>query len=252
MVAERLYTADTHFHFRNGPFYEFRPHHPSLVIEQMIKNQLDILCMTNHDSVKGWHKLLNEAAKHGFEHRLGLGVEITSILGNDRFPHIVALGLDETSIRYDKKNKPKIPSLKKPEKVIGWIHDHGGLAVAAHPTHKPSLNALTPNEIENLPFDAMEVSTLRNGYDQIMDKWAIEFNLARIGSTDTHGNIQMLGVVRTAFVGQSTFQSFKEKVQNRQVFPIVNKDLTTFEISNLVPFFARLMLFATQKMGINM
>jgi len=233
-VAERLLSSDTHVHIANGAFPEFRPKKPEQILRQMQKNALDIMFVTNHDTYNGYQSLIEEAAKLGMEQRIGLGVEITTSLGPQRFPHIIGIGLND---------QLKIPTLKSPLYAINWIHDLGGFAIAAHPTHSPTINSLTPQEIIELPFDGIEVTTLSTGYDYLIDQYALEFNLARIGSTDTHENISMLGVVQTVFIGeQPTWQNFIDAAKQRNVHPITKYDLNTFIKSKRIPFFARLFM----------
>lgn len=81
------------------------------------KTDLDVIAITDHDTVKGAleAKKLHEAGEYRFD--LIVGEEVTSQAG-----HILALFVE----------KP-IPKEQTAEETVRLIHEQGGLAIAAHP-----------------------------------------------------------------------------------------------------------------------
>lgn len=189
---------DLHGHTRFSAFPEFVNYGPEEAILQAKKVGLNGIAITGHDTVKGLDKALNCAAREGVV--LVPGIEITSRIGL-RIPHILALGITSEEVY---SNNYRIPTLKHPKTVIDWIHDHGGVAIAAHPTESGSRNALSHEEVDRFRdiIDGIEVIT-KKGVSQPMMHMAEERRLAQLGSSDFH-MLGQIGLVATRIYGEVT------------------------------------------------
>lgn len=182
--------ADIHTHTRCSGFgrYSFL-HFPESVtepvkaVEAARRKKLDVLCITDHNTIQGAVIAKKRAA--GID--VVVGEEISSADGE-----ILALFIQE-EIK---------PMLGAPE-TIDLIHDQGGIAVAAHPfsPHCPSIG----KKICNLKLDGVEVFNAchRDAYSNLMAQTLSPGKLARLGSSDAH-SIDMIGNGYTIFEGRTS------------------------------------------------
>ena len=76
---------------------------------------LDGVAITDHDTIKGWPKFERALIKHGF-------IAIPGVEVSAKGAHILALNV-----------KSSIPAGHEIDETIDFIHEAGGIAVAAHP-----------------------------------------------------------------------------------------------------------------------
>jgi predicted metal-dependent phosphoesterase TrpH len=199
--------ADPHTHTKhsgftrlfNIPFPESIAR-PAEVVDQAVKKGLDVVCVTDHDTISG----SLEAVKYAKENRVDIdvipGEEVTSQDGE-----ILGWFVQE-----------HIPPGLSAEETIDKIHDQGGLAVAPHPFsyHCPSLN----KKVRNLKLDGIEVLNAghRDGYiNRLAEANAGE--RARTGGSDAHTS-RVVGTAFTRFNGRSKDEFYKA-VKLRQTKP---------------------------------
>jgi predicted metal-dependent phosphoesterase TrpH len=207
MVAikqENQGTADIHTHTRCSGFGSYSFLHfpesvtePAKAVEAARRKKLDILCITDHNTIKG----AIIAKKHAAAVEVVTGEEISSADGE-----ILALFIQE-EIK---------PMLCAPE-TIDRIHDQGGVAVAAHPfsPHCPSLG----KKICYLKLDGVEVFNAyhRDAYSNLMAQTLSPGKLARLGSSDAH-SIDMIGNGYTIFEGRTSEELRKSILKNKTSF----------------------------------
>ncbi len=182
--------ADIHTHTRCSGFGRFSFLHfpesvtePAKAVEAARRKKLDVLCITDHNTIQG----AIIAKKHAAGIDVVIGEEISSTDGE-----ILALFIQE-EIK---------PGLGAPE-TIDLIHDQGGIAIAAHPfsPYCPSLG----KKICNLKLDGVEVFNAchRDAYSNLMAQTFSPGKLARLGSSDAH-SINMIGNGYTIFEGRTS------------------------------------------------
>lgn len=141
---------------------------------------LDILCITDHDTIKGGLK----AQKYD-KQLVVVGEEISSKGGE-----IIGLFLQQAV-------KPGL----SPEETIERIHEQDGIAVAAHPFSEycPSVG----ERMHTLRLDGVEVFNAlhRNGYANAVSQERCN-GFAKLGGSDAHASC-MIGNGYTLFSGSS-------------------------------------------------
>ncbi len=124
------------------------------------------------------------------------------------------------------KSKDRLPTLKDPNTVISWIHDHGGLAIAAHPKAKREQTALTFKQVLQLGqvIDGIEVVTL-SGKNQTLASMAQKLNVAELGSSDFH-MLGQIGLVGTKVYGSpQTYEDVLQAIRDKNVEGFVRTDV---------------------------
>ncbi len=193
--------ADIHTHTRCSGFGKYSFLHfpesvtePAKAVEAARRKKLDILCITDHNTIKG----AMIAKKHEVGIEVVIGEEISSTDGE-----ILALFIQE-EIK---------PMLGAPE-TLDLIHEQGGIAVAAHP-FSPQCHSLG-KKIHNLKLDGVEVFNAyhRDAYSNLMAQTLSPGKLARLGSSDAH-SIDMIGNGYTIFKGR-TSEELRKSILNRK------------------------------------
>jgi hypothetical protein len=157
--------------------------HPSEIVKMAERRQLDVLCVTDHNSIRG----AMEARKSATSVEIVAGSEIATLDGD-----LLGIFLTEDITK-------GLPA----EETIDKIHEQGGLAVAPHPfsSHADSLGL----KIAELKLDGVELfnAAHRDGYTndaaQIIAK---NLNVAFVGGSDAH-SVEMVGNAYTQFDGTS-------------------------------------------------
>ena len=88
---------------------------PKQLVWQLKKRGLDGAAITDHDTLKGWPKFKKMLIKHGF-------IAIPGVEVSAKGAHILALNV-----------RSSIPAGHEIDETIDFIHEAGGIAVAAHP-----------------------------------------------------------------------------------------------------------------------
>ena len=172
-------------------FMKFDPHihsiysgdarsRPADIIKQSIKIGLDAIAISDHNAVEG-SKIAIEIAKKMDNFLVIPSIEISSSYG-----HILGLGVETI-----------IPKYLSPEETIEKVHEEGGIVIIPHPfsLYREGLFSKDKRTLKNLDnsedssIEGVEVMNARYifGYSNYKSKkLANEYNLAKIGSSDSH------------------------------------------------------------------
>lgn len=212
MQEKRCSEFDLHGHTKYSAFLSSITYSPEEAVIRAKEVGLAGIAITGHDTVKGLDEGLDAAVKHGII--VVPGIEITSRI-RSKTPHIVALGIAPDEIY---RSKCKIPRYKDPSIVISWVHDHGGIAIAAHPSKTwkyTSLSYMQVREYKDI-IDGIEVITTHGKNEQLM-AMAEEFNMSGLGSSDFHA-LEEIGLVRTKVFGiVSDYRNVLKAIKEKQI-----------------------------------
>ncbi len=195
--------ADIHVHTRYSGFGKYSFLHfpesitdPLKAVETACKRKLDVLCITDHNTIKG--ALI--AQKYAKDIEVVVGEEISSTDGE-----ILALFIQE-------EIKPMLGG----EETIDIIHEQGGLAVAPHP-FSPQCTSLG-KKICYLKLDGVEVFNAyhRDAYSNPMAQIFSPDKAAKLGSSDAH-SIDMIGNGYTIFEGR-TSEELRRSILKRKTY----------------------------------
>jgi len=130
---------------------------PREMVEAAERRGLDVLCVTDHNSIRG----ATEAKKYAKSVEIVVGEEVLTSEGE-------VLGIFLTE---------EVPRGLTASETVDRIHGQGGLAIAAHPfsTHCSALG----DRIFDLPLDAVEVF---NAFHR--DKYSNDLAFQKCGSSD--------------------------------------------------------------------
>jgi len=209
---------DLHGHTTYSFPWEGVQYRPVDVLSKVKQIGFDGVAITGHNTVTGLQKALDIASESGVI--LIPGIEITSYLSR-RTPHILALGIDPQLVA-----RFSIPFGKSPQDVIRWIHNYGGLAIAAHPSETPKLTALTHTDILRLrdQLDGIEVMTL-SGHNSTLQKLADDNHLAGTGGSDFH-LLSQIGLAGTHIFGNiNTWQEAIVAIRQRKIETFIQNDI---------------------------
>ena len=160
---------------------------PEEVVNAARAKKLDIICITDHNSIEG-ALAAREYAKQFDDIEVVVGEEISTSDGE-----IVGLWLKE-----------RIPPKLSAEETVRLIREQGGIVIAPHPFsfHVPALN----EKVFGLDIDGIEV--LNGGHvDKYSNRMAAEVSKkysgrwAEIGSSDAH-SVSTMGYAWTEFEGK--------------------------------------------------
>lgn len=168
---------------------------PAALIEHCCRlGWLDVVAVTDHDSIEGALRAAEHAARIGNAPDVIIGEEVTSSQG-----HILGLFL-----------RTAVQAGMSAEATVAAIHDQGGLAIAAHPYWHARARCPhgTGDLIRSLSFDGLEV--LNAGFTPGMYRanrraQVANTNLGRaaIGASDAHVK-QAIGWGHTQFRGHTS------------------------------------------------
>lgn len=186
-------TADLHIHTRYGDGMATVPEVLDHVAE---RTALDVIAVTEHDSLRAGEEARNEAARRGMRVQVICGEEITTLDG-----HLLALFVDRP-----------VESFQRMEPTLEQIHRLGGLAVIPHPLSwlTRSVSARVIQRIaavrnDGVHFDAIEEYNLSPA-GRVTSARARRLNaryrFASVGSSDAHF-AESIGSAYTRFEGTS-------------------------------------------------
>jgi len=167
---------------------------PNQLVEQARVVGLDVIAVTDHDTIEGALRAAEFAARHG-KLAVIVGEEISS-----RDGHIVGLFLE-------KRIRPGMSAAS----TVHAIHDQGGLAVAVHPfwrTQRRTRNARVHGVgwlAAELPFDAIEIENATPGFyvfNQLARRLNMGLGSAEVGGSDAH-IVDAIGRAYTEFAGKT-------------------------------------------------
>ena len=157
--------------------------HPSEIVKMAERRKLDVLCVTDHNSIRG----AVEARKSATSVEIVAGSEIATLDGD-----LLGIFLTED-----------VPKGLPAEETIDKIHEQGGLAIAPHPFSSQAFSLGL--KIAELKIDGVELfnAAHRDGYTndaaQIIAK---NLDVAFVGGSDAHA-ANMVGNAYTQFDGKS-------------------------------------------------
>jgi hypothetical protein len=185
--------ADLHLHtvFSDGA------DEPEDVVDAARRRGLDVLAVTDHDTIEGALLAARHAAGHEGGPEVIIGEEVSS-----RDGHILGLFLQRL-----------VPRGLSAEETVDLIHAQQGIAIAAHPFwHQEQQrhrwpHGVGPELLAKVPFDAVEC--WNGGLTPSMylanrraSRMARLLGMAGIGGSDAHIR-EAVGLCRTRFEGRS-------------------------------------------------
>lgn len=203
-----MYSGFTRYSFLSFPDSVTTPKKSVRVAE---KKGLDLLCITDHNSIKG----AIEAKKYNSE-LVVIGEEILSKNGE-----IIGLFLNE-------EIKPGLSA----EETIELIHEQDGIAFAPHPFSVYC--SCVGKKLHGLKLDGIEVfnSLHRDGFSNVLALESCNGH-AKLGGSDAHSSI-MIGNGYTTFTGNSQ-EEFRTAIKNRRTSyggrPAPLKDIVNYSIN---------------------
>jgi predicted metal-dependent phosphoesterase TrpH len=156
--------------------------------------KLDVIAVTDHDTIEGALRAREHAARRSRFHVI-VGEEVSS-----RDGHIVALFLE-------RRIRPGMSAAA----TLDAIHNQGGLAVAVHPfwrTQKRTRTGVVHGVgwlAAELDFDAVEVENATPGFylvNQLAHRLNLGLGAAELGSSDAH-ILDAVGRAFTEFPGKT-------------------------------------------------
>ncbi len=193
--------ADLHMHTTSSDGWP-TPH--ELVDHAARRARLDVIAVTDHDTIEGALRAREYAAERARFHVI-VGEEVSS-----RDGHIVALFLE-------RRVRPGMSAAA----TVHAIHDQGGLAVAAHPfwrTQKPTRTGQVHGVgwlAAELDFDAIEVENATPGFylfNQLAHRLNLGLGAAELGCSDAH-ILDAVGRAFTEFPGK-TPEALREAIES--------------------------------------
>ena len=183
--------ADLHMHTTASDGW---PTPRELVDHAARRARLDVIAVTDHDTIEGALRARDYAAKRARFHVI-VGEEVSS-----RDGHIVALFLE-------RRVRPGVSAAA----TVHAIHDQGGLAIAAHPFWRTQRRTRTGQAhgvgwlAAELDFDAIEVENATPGFylfNQLAHRLNLGLGAAELGCSDAH-ILDAVGRAFTEFPGKT-------------------------------------------------
>ncbi len=174
-----------------GFYYPESATEPEALVRESERKGLDLICITDHNTIRGALKVRNKK-------NVVVGEEITTLDGE-----LIGLFLNE-------EIKPQLSAVETVER----IHEQGGIAVAPHP-YSVICNSLGDLAF-SLDIDGIEIFNAyhRDGYsNKIAQTESAEANKSFVGGSDSH-YIEMVGNGYTIFDGADSddlYQALKKK-----------------------------------------
>lgn len=183
--------ADLHIHSGEGDGLAPLPQLLDYVEQS---TDLDVIAVTDHDSLAGGLKARELAAQKSYSFQVIAGMEITTLGG-----HLLALFLERP-----------VPSLRSLRRTIEAVHAQGGICIVPHPmswlTHsvgQRSLERVMASTGDGLYLDGLEVVNPMAGrvsFKKVKHLNGTVYGLAETGGSDAHF-LQQIGSGCTTFPG---------------------------------------------------
>jgi predicted metal-dependent phosphoesterase TrpH len=190
---ENYSRADTHVHTKYSGFTKYKlaqfpesVSEPEMVVKAAIRKGLDVLCITDHNTIAGALKV-QKCANDLKDIEIVIGEEVSTTEGE-----MIGLFLQE-----------RIELGLSAEETVRRIHDQGGIVIAPHP-FSPHCHCLG-RKIHCLDLDGIEVFNAihRDPYsNELASRKNIACGKARTGGSDAH-SVEMVGNGYTTFSGSS-------------------------------------------------
>ncbi|HZQ48847.1 MAG TPA: CehA/McbA family metallohydrolase [Candidatus Dormibacteraeota bacterium] len=185
--------ADLHMHTDRSDGW---PSPPALIDHVIENTDLDVISITDHDTIEGALRGADRAARLSSKLSVVIGEEVTS-----RDGHILALFIE-------KRVRPGMSAAA----TVHAIHEQGGLAVAAHPFWRTQRMVRSGGTVHgvgwlaaDLDFDAIEVENATPGFyvfNQMAHRLNLGLGASELGSSDAH-ILDAIGRAYTEFRGRT-------------------------------------------------
>jgi predicted metal-dependent phosphoesterase TrpH len=179
---------------------------PEAVVDYVtVRGDLDLIAVTDHDTVEGALQAAEYAAGLPLAPQVIVGEEVSS-----RHGHILGLFLE-------RRVRPGMSAAA----TIAAIHEQGGLAIAAHPFWRTERQARGRGVhgvgwwAAELEFDAIEVENSTPGFylfNQMAHRLCEAAGRPEVGSSDAH-ILDAIGRAYTSFPGRSP-QSLRMAIEH--------------------------------------
>ena len=174
------------------------------------ETDLDLFAITDHDSTDAARAAWRLHHAGGYRFGFIPGVEVTNQSG-----HLLCY--------FPAGNIVDVPSLRPFWSTVRFVHERGGICIAAHPVYPPWL---APSIVRALQrggdLDAVEVlnAGISAGAQERLDRLAAQFQplVALVGNSDAHDQ-DAIGAAFTRYPGQGT-DDFLHALHTRQTEPV--------------------------------
>ena len=177
---------------------------PLEIIEKAISLNIDIIAISDHNTIKGSQIAIKEAKK--YENLLVIpSIEISTDKG-----HMLGFGVEE-NIKKD----------LSPEETIDLIHEQGGIAIIPHPYCYYRNGLFTKIDPNNLKIDGMETKNARFifGYSNYKSKkYAIKNDIPQLGASDAHYK-NFIGNCYSDISCEKSIDSVMKSIKNKKIKP---------------------------------
>jgi predicted metal-dependent phosphoesterase TrpH len=166
---------------------------------------LNVIAVTDHDTIEGALRAADHAARRARKLHLIVGEEVSSLDG-----HIVGLFLEH-----------RVSPGMSAAATVHAIHDQGGLAIAAHPFWRTQRQTRggTAHGVgwlaADLDFDAIEVENATPGFfvfNQLAHRLNLGLGASEVGCSDAH-IVDAVGRAFTEFPG-STAEALRRAIES--------------------------------------
>src|SRR6202163_4616390 len=166
---------------------------------------LNIIAVTDHDTIEGALRAADFAARRARKLHIVVGEEVSSLDG-----HIIGLFLE-------RRVKPGMSAAA----TVHAIHEQGGLAVAAHPFWRTTRQVRSGRVhgvgwlAAKLDFDGVEVENATPGFyvfNQLAHRLNMGLGAAELGCSDAH-IVDAVGRAFTEFPG-TTAEALRKAIEN--------------------------------------
>ncbi|HUO57983.1 MAG TPA: CehA/McbA family metallohydrolase [bacterium] len=184
--------ADLHLHtdFSDGL------HSPRQVVQAASKAGLQIIAVTDHDTLEGARRAKEYAFRRpDLNVQVVVGEEVSTLNG-----HVIGIFLKEF-----------VPPRLTANRTVDLIHQQGGIAILAHPFHiytgKDSEHPKAVEMLADIPFDGIETINHGDALSFWSNRKALRImerhKLAAVGCSDAH-NARFIGMGHTEFDGDTS------------------------------------------------
>ena len=202
--------ADLHLHtdFSDGL------HSPRQVVQSASKAGLQVIAITDHDTLEGAHRAKEYALRRpDLNIQVILGEEVSTLNG-----HVIGIFLSKF-----------VPPRLTAHRTVDLIHQQGGIAILAHPFHiytgKDSGHPKAVEMLSDIPFDGIETINHGDALSFWSNRKALKImerhRLAPIGCSDAH-NARFVGMGYTEFEGE-TPEDLKAALLTRRTKALYNR-----------------------------
>lgn len=177
---------------------------PLEIIKKAISLNIDIISISDHNTIKGSQIAIKEAKKYE-EILIVPSIEISTNKG-----HILGLGLEE-NIKKD----------LSPEETIDLIHDQGAMAIIPHPYCFYRNGLFTKINPKNLKIDGLETKNARFiiGYSNYKSKqYAVKNKIPQLAASDAHYK-NFIGDCYTDISCEKSVDSVLKSIKHGKLIP---------------------------------